>query len=106
MFQRSERPSIQQVCFHIPKWSFDLAFRFRTPRPAGPGLKTVMRREGEKAGVVDGLVAVVAGDDHLHVVVETGRRQTLKVFESAHVLAEGGCKIPRLPKAQILTARV
>src|SRR5690349_8450330 len=106
MVQRGERAAIQQVRFYVPKWPFDLTFRFRTTGPASPGLKPVMRCERKKARVVDGLVAVVTRHDHLHVVVETGGREALKVLESVHVFADGGCKILRLHKAQILPARV
>ena len=99
MLQRREGPAIQQVGFHILKWSFDLAFGLRTMRPAGPGLETVMRGEGQKAGVIDGLVAVVTGHYHLHVVVQTGGGQTLKVFEGADMFANGGGKVLRTPQS-------
>ena len=65
-----------------------------------------MGREGEKPGVIDGLVAFVAGHYDLHVVVETGGGQALKVFERADVLANGRGEVLRLHKAHILPARV
>ena len=106
MLERGEGAAIQQVRFHILKRSLDFAFRLRTMRPAGPWLKTVMGGESEKAGVIDGLVAVVTGHHHLHVVVETGRGQSLEVFEGADMFADGGGEVLRLHKAQILAARV
>ena len=93
MLQRSEGPAIQQVGFYMLKWSLYLALGLRTMRPAGPWLEAVMSGESEKAGVIDGLVAVVTGYYHLHVVVETGRRQSLEVFEGAGVFADGGREI-------------
>ena len=65
-----------------------------------------MSGESEKAGVIDGLVTVVTGYCHFHVVVETSGRQSLEVFEGADVFADGGRKILRLHKPQILAARV
>ena len=62
-------------------------------RTAGPWLKAVMRGESKKASVIDRLVAVITGNYHFHVVVETGRRQSLKVFEGASVFADGGREI-------------
>src|SRR5436189_3041970 len=75
-------------------------------RAAGPWPEAVMSGESEKAGVIDGLVTVVTGYCHFHVVVETSGRQSLEVFEGADVFADGGRKILRLHKPQILAARV
>src|SRR5262245_26161955 len=75
-------------------------------RPASPGLETIMRCECQKAGVIDGLVAVITGDHDFHVVVQTGGGRSLKVGESADVFADGGSEILRLHKAQILAARI
>ena len=52
-----------------------------------------MSGEGEKAGVIDGLVAVITCYYHFHVVVETSRRQSLEVFEGAGMFAYGGREI-------------
>src|SRR2546430_13314514 len=49
--------------------------------------------------------SVIIRHDHFHVVVEAGGRQSLKIFECANVFADGGCKILRLHKAQVLAAR-
>jgi hypothetical protein len=106
MLQRRECPAVQQVGFQILKWPFDLAFSLRTVRPAGPGLETIMRRECQEAGVIDGLIAVVTGYHHFHVVVQTGGGQSLKVFESADMFPDRGRKILRLHKAQILATRI
>jgi hypothetical protein len=62
-------------------------------RPAGPWLEAVMSGEGEEAGIIDRLVAVVTGDYHFHVVIETSRRQSLEIFEGADVFANGGREI-------------
>jgi hypothetical protein len=86
------------------KRPFDLAFGLRTMGAAGPGLIAVVRRERQKARVIDGLVAIVARDYHFHVVVQTGGGQSLKVFESARMFANGGGKVLRLHKAHILAA--
>src|ERR1041385_4745178 len=106
MFQRGECPAIQEVAFHILKWLFDLAFGLRTMRSTSPGLETIMGRECQKAGVINGLVAVVTGDHNFHVVVQTGGGQSLEVGESADVFADRGGEILRLHKAQILAARI
>src|SRR5256885_16049790 len=75
-------------------------------RPAGPGLKTVMSGEREKARVVDGLVTVVAGHYDFHVVVQVGGGQTLQVFEGAHVFPDCGGKVLRFHEPEILAAGV
>ena len=104
LLERSEGAAIQQVGFQVIKRSLDFAFRFRTARPAGPWLKTVMRGEGKKASIINRLITVIIRHDHFHVVVEAGGRQSLKIFECANVFADGGCKILRLHKAQVLAA--
>src|ERR1700688_4672819 len=91
--QRREGAAIQQVGLHILKRSLYLALGLRTMRAASPWLEGVMSGESEKAGVIDGLVAVVTRYYHFHVVVETSRRQSLEVFKSADVFADGGCEI-------------
>src|SRR6516165_7147977 len=73
---------------------------------AGPGLETIVCGEGQEAGVVNGLIAVITGDHHFHVVVETGGCCSLKVLESAHVFTYGDGEILRFDKAQVLAARV
>src|SRR5580700_10997566 len=93
VLQRGEGAAIQQVGFHILKRSLDLALGLRTMRAAGPWLEAVMSGESKKAGVIDGLVAVVTGDYYFHVVVQTSRRQSLEVFEGASVFADGGREI-------------
>src|SRR5579884_579606 len=93
MLQGGEGPPVQQVGFDIPEWPLDLPLRFGPARATGPWPKGIMRGEGKEAGVVDRLIAIVSSDDHLHVVVETGGRQPLKVLESAHVFADGVSKV-------------
>src|SRR5215471_18351833 len=87
------------------RWPLDFAFRFRAARPASPWWEAIVRRKGQKRGVIDGLIAVVTGHHYFHVVVETGGGQTLKVFECPDVLADGGREILGLHKAHVLTAR-
>jgi len=74
MIQRSEGAPIQQVSGDILKRFLDLAFRLGAMRPAGPWLKSIMCGEGQKAGVIDGLVTVITGHYDLHVVVQAGGR--------------------------------
>jgi hypothetical protein len=62
-------------------------------RAARPWLKAVMGGESKIASVIDRLIAVITGNYHSHVVVETGRRQSLEVFEGADVFADGGREI-------------
>jgi hypothetical protein len=73
-------------------------------RPAGPGLKSVVGGEGQKAGVIDGLVTVITGHYDLHVVVQAGGRYTLKIIESAHMFADCGGKVLRFDEPDILAA--
>jgi hypothetical protein len=54
----------------------------------GPGLITVMRSEGEEAGVVDRLLAVIASHHDIHVVVETSGAQAAEILESTHVFPD------------------
>ena len=73
---------------------------------ACPGLKAVVRGEGQKAGVVNRLVAVITSHHYFHVVVQTGGGQTTEVLEGADVFADGGGKVLRLHEPHILAARV
>ena len=106
VLQRSEGAAIEQVGFDILKRSFHFTFRLGTMRPAGPGLKAVMRGEGQKARVVDRLIPVITGHHDLHVVVQTGGGGTLQVVEGAHVFPDGGGKVLRFHEAHVLAARV
>jgi hypothetical protein len=91
--QRREGAAIQQVGFHILERPLNLALGLRTMRAAGPWLEAVMSGESKKAGVIDGLVAVVTRYYNFHVVVETSRSQSLEVFEGADVFADGGREV-------------
>ena len=73
-------------------------------RPASPWLKPVVCGEGQKAGVIDGLVTVVTGYHDLHVVVQAGGRQTLQVIEGANMFADRGGKVLGFHEPQILPA--
>ena len=63
-----------------------------------PGLKAVVRGEGQKAGVINRLVAVISGHHDFHVVVQTGGCQPAEILKRADVLPDGGGKVLRLDK--------
>src|SRR6185295_14120930 len=106
VLQRSEGSSIEQILFDIRKRSLDLSLRLRPMRTASPWLKAIMRGEGEKASVVDRLIAIIAGDHDFHVVVETGGSQAAEILEGADVFANGGGKVLSLHESQVLAARI
>ena len=82
------------------------ALRLRPPAPARPYLVAVVRGERQEAGVVDRLVALVAGHHDLHIVVETGGGHAAQVREGPHVLADRGLEVLRLREVQVLPPRV
>jgi hypothetical protein len=65
-----------------------------------------MRGEREEPGVVNRLLAVIAGNHDFHVVVETGGAQTIEVFESADVFPDRGRKVLRLHEPHVLAPGV
>src|SRR6516162_2313913 len=69
VLQGSEGPAIEQILRNIGKRALDLTFGLRPPRAASPGLKAIVGGEGQKAGVVNRLVAVISGHYDFHVVV-------------------------------------
>ena len=86
--QRSKGTTIQEARFHIMKGPFHFTFRLGPPRAAGPGSVAIVGGEREESGVVDRLVTFPASDDHLHVVVQARRRQTLQMAEPVDVLGD------------------
>lgn len=56
--------------------------------------------------VIDRLVAVVAADDDLHVVIQARRRDSTQVLEGADVLADGRGEVLGFHEVKILPARV
>ena len=102
MLQGAELAAAQEVRFHEVKRPFHFAFRLRPPGTAGHRPEAVMRGEGQKAGVVDRLVAVVTRHDDLHVIVETGGGHASKVLEGPHVFADRGLHVLGRREVQIL----
>jgi len=106
VLQRSERPAVEQVLRNIRKRPFNLTFGLRPVRAASPGLKAIVGSEGQKTGVVNRLVAIIAGHYDFHVVVQTSSGQTTEVRKSADMFADGGGEVLRLYEPYILAARV
>ena len=106
VLQRSERAAVEQVLFEICKWSLHLAFGLRPMWPACPWLKPVVRGEGQKSGVVDRLVAIVARHHDFHVVVQAGGRRASQILKRSHVFSDGRGKVLCLYKPQVLPPRV
>src|SRR5215204_6806176 len=65
-----------------------------------------MRCEGQKPCVVDGFSVLIVGHHDLHVVVETGGGQSLKMSEGSDMFADRGNEILRFNEADILAAGV
>ena len=104
--QAAEGPAAQQARFDISEGPLDLPLRLRPPGPAGHRPEAVVGRERQEPRVVDRLVAVVAADDDLHVVIEARRRDPAQVLEGADVLADGRGEVLRLDEAEVLPPRV
>src|SRR6266498_1365655 len=87
MVEGGECTAVQQVGLDIPKWAFYFTLRLRPSGPAGDGPEAVVSGKGQQARVVDRLFSIIAGDDDLHIVVETIRGQPFQVRESGNMLA-------------------
>src|SRR5262249_4234917 len=85
--ERREGARVEQVCDDVEEGFFDLALRLWPPRPAGPWTITIVEGKGEKARVVDRLLAVPPLDDDLHVVVETDGRRAAQMLKGPDVRA-------------------
>src|SRR5215467_16081921 len=81
VLERSEGPTVEQVLGNIRKWPFNFTLRLGPMRAASPGLKAVVSGKGQKAGVVNGLVAIISGHHNFHVVVYAGDAQTTEILK-------------------------
>jgi hypothetical protein len=104
MLEAGKGAAVEQVLFQVPKWAFDFALRFRAAWSAGDGSETIVGGKAQEARVVNRLFAVVAGNDHLHVVVETLGSDTTEMGEGRDVLANRCSEILTLDKMHILAA--
>ena len=99
MLEAAEAAAVEEVLFDVAEGAFALAFRLRPPPPAGPYPVAVVRGEGQEAGVVDRLVALVTGHHDLHIVVQAGGGHAAQVLEGPHVLADRGLEVLATPRS-------
>src|SRR5208282_3045031 len=72
VLQGTELTPIEQAGFYEVEWPLHFTFRLWPPAPTGPDFVAVVCGEGEEAGVVDWLLALIAVHHDLHVIVEAG----------------------------------
>src|SRR5215469_10890660 len=104
MLEAGKRTAVEQVLLQIPEGPFNFALRFRPAWSAGYGSEAIVGGKGQEARVVNRLFAVVAGNDHLHVVVETLGSDATEMHEGRDVLANRCSEILTLDKMHILAA--
>src|SRR6058998_642530 len=71
MIERSEGPCIKQVGFHEKKWPLNFPLCLRPAASTSPGPKAVVGGKGQKASVVNRLLAIPGLHHNFHVVIET-----------------------------------
>ncbi len=104
MFQAAERAAVEQAQFHVVKGPLHFALRLRPPRAAGLRAVTIMGGERQEAGIVNRMIVFPARDDHLHIVVEAGGRQALKMPEGLNVLAHRRVEVLPFGKTEVLSS--
>ena len=106
VLQRAELAAAEQVRFDVMERPLHFAFGLWPATPTGHRPETVVRGEGQEAGVVDRFVVFVAGHHDLHVVVETCGCHAAQVFEGPHVLSDRGLHVGGGREAQVLPPRI
>src|SRR5207244_4959892 len=98
--------AIEEVGLDIPKRAFYFTLRLRPSGTAGDGPEAIVGGKGQEARVVDRLFSVIAGDDDLHIVVETIRGQPFQVRKSGDMLANRRGEVLTFDKVHVLAAGI
>src|SRR5919108_4367414 len=106
MLEAGKGSAVEQVLDQVPEGAFNFALRFRTAWSAGYGPEAIVGGKGQEARVVNRLFAVVASNDHLHVVVETLGSDATEMREGRDMLANRCSEVLTLDKMHILAAGV
>jgi hypothetical protein len=74
LVERLEGAAVEQAGLDVEEGAFHLPLGLGASRPARDRPEAVVGGEGEEPRVIDRHIVLVAGHHHLHVVIETRRR--------------------------------